>query len=205
MPRSATAVLALALSGALLTGCNSRTEVDYYPPFPTHAASGATVTAKPGDAQHVNWAGKKVVTVSSGLDDPASVKAVEKAIATRAHGAEITSLRAVQSNEQEAVLDQAIGIKPDLIIGIGPNILGAIDLTSAQFLEQKFVVIGGQLAEPTDNVQAIVWPGADGRAALASDKLPFENVENFASPAAKLALSQQFKVGNVGLVHRLPG
>jgi hypothetical protein len=52
-----------------------------------------------------------------------------------------------------------------VIVVLGEGILGALDSASASNLGQQFVLLGAQLPEPTGNVTAVIWPGADIRLA----------------------------------------
>jgi hypothetical protein len=66
-----------------------------------------------------------------------------------------------------AALDGALGARPDLIVGLGDGVVDVFSFESAQLLDQQFLIIGAQLAEPTDNVTAVVWDGATSRGAAA--------------------------------------
>ena len=65
-------------------------------------------------------------------------------------------------------LDRALGARPDLIVGLGDGVVDVFSFESAQRLDQQFLVVGAQLAEPTDNVTAVVWDGATSRGSAAS-------------------------------------
>lgn len=84
-------------------------------------------------------------------------------------------------------LDDITGLSAT-IIGIGPAVVGAIDRASASNLDVPFLVLGTQLAEPTDNVVAVVWPGADERAVFADEELPFAGAAEYADAAVEAGL-----------------
>ena len=86
-------------------------------------------------------------------------------------------------------VDQALRAEADVIVGIGPAVVGAIDLASAANLDTSFLVLGTQLAEPTENVVAVVWPGADERAVFADEELDFSGAETFAAEAIETGLA----------------
>lgn len=65
----------------------------------------------------------------------------------------------------DALLKSALAEKPDVIVVLGESILTELDSVSASNLDQQFVLLGAQLPEPTANVTAVVWPGADVRLA----------------------------------------
>ncbi|GAB4086312.1 hypothetical protein GCM10028784_29420 [Myceligenerans cantabricum] len=66
-----------------------------------------------------------------------------------------------------AALDRALGAQPDLIVGLGDGVVDVFSFESAQRLDQQFLIVGAQLAEPTDNVTAVVWDGATSRGSAA--------------------------------------
>ncbi|GGD68242.1 hypothetical protein [Microbacterium murale] len=85
-------------------------------------------------------------------------------------------------------VDEALADDADVVVGIGPSMVGAIDLASAANLERSFLVLGSQLAEPTGNVIAVVWPGADERAVFANEELPFLAADTYAGRAIETGL-----------------
>lgn len=66
-----------------------------------------------------------------------------------------------------AALERALSARPDLIVGLGDGVVDVFSFESAQRLDQQFLVIGAQLAEPTGNVTAVVWDGATSRGSAA--------------------------------------
>ncbi|MDP3952566.1 hypothetical protein [Microbacterium sp.] len=86
-------------------------------------------------------------------------------------------------------VDAALADDADVIVGIGPTGVGAIDLASAANLDTSFLVLGTQLAEPTGNVIAVVWPGADQRAVFAEEELPFAGADVYAARAIETGLA----------------
>lgn len=63
------------------------------------------------------------------------------------------------------LLIAALADRPDVIVVLGESILTDLDGATASNLDQQFVILGAQLPEPTSNVTAVVWPGADVRLA----------------------------------------
>lgn len=86
-------------------------------------------------------------------------------------------------------VDAALAERPDVIVGIGPAVVGAIDLASASHLDTSFLMLGTQLAEPTGNVIAVVWPGAEERAVFAEEELPFDGADVYAAEAVETGLA----------------
>ena len=68
----------------------------------------------------------------------------------------------------DAALDRALDADPDLIVGLGAGVVDLFSFKTAQLLEREFLVVGAQLAEPTDNVTAVIWEGATSRGSAAS-------------------------------------
>ncbi len=54
-------------------------------------------------------------------------------------------------------------LAPDLIISAGNDLVDPLALVTASHLDQQFLVVGAQLAEPTHNVTAADWTGASFR------------------------------------------
>lgn len=65
--------------------------------------------------------------------------------------------------DPQARVDAAITAEADLIVVVGADALDAVDRESAQRLDQRFLILGAQLPEPTENVTAVIWSGADAR------------------------------------------
>jgi hypothetical protein len=63
-----------------------------------------------------------------------------------------------------AMLQTAIADEPNVIVVLGESVLTALDRASASNIGQQFLVLGAQLPEPTENVTAVIWSGADARA-----------------------------------------
>ncbi len=93
----------------------------------------------------------------------------------------------------------ALADAPDVVVAVGPSVVGAVDLASASNLDRSFLVLGTQLAEPTGNVVAVVWPGADARAVFADQQASFAGVAEHGSAAVELGLAA-FASGLAGYV-----
>jgi hypothetical protein len=52
---------------------------------------------------------------------------------------------------------------PDLIVSAGNDLVDPLALVTASHLAQQFLVVGAELAEPTQNVTAVDWSGASFR------------------------------------------
>lgn len=70
-----------------------------------------------------------------------------------------------ESVDLDLELRGAIDAGPDLVVVAGPEIVDVVGFVSPQYLSQHFLALGGQLAEPTTNVSAVIWPGGAARGA----------------------------------------
>lgn len=57
----------------------------------------------------------------------------------------------------------AAGSDADVVVGLGEGVIGVFDFETGKNLDQEVLIVGGQLAEPTENVTAVIWPGATAR------------------------------------------
>ena len=173
-------------------------------PAPTEApAPGATVAAVVPTPAPSLGEGFSVVVLTSRDDDADEVATVRAALEVSLGDVrDVTWLDSAGVDDRIALADDAFARAPDLIVVVGPSLLGAVDGPSAGALSQPVLLLGGQLAEPTDNVTAVVWPGADGRASLRDETLPFSGAAAHAGPAVAVGL-QAFLDDELGLVYRL--
>lgn len=56
-----------------------------------------------------------------------------------------------------------MNLKPDLIVAAGNNLIDPLATVTPHHLDQQFLIIGAELAEPTENVTAADWTGASYR------------------------------------------
>lgn len=102
------------------------------------------------------------------------------------HGGTATVFDRAPAEESVA---QALASEADVIIGIGPTGIGAIDLASASNLDQSFLLLGVELEEPTGNVIAVVWPGASDRAVFTGEAaIDFDGAQAYAATAIETGL-----------------
>ncbi|GGM37590.1 BMP family ABC transporter substrate-binding protein [Promicromonospora citrea] len=127
-------------------------------------APEATVRPVPGTWADAGLpAGSTVVLVTRG--DDAATATLTDAVRQHAdaHGADLTVLRARDDDEVERRIDEAVASSADLVVGAGDGVVDVFSLVTAQYLGTQFLVVGAQLPEPTHNVTAVVWPGAEFR------------------------------------------
>jgi hypothetical protein len=175
--RPALALAAAAATLALVSGCGSDDDwsgphaeptpvgalgagfVDAAPPPPE-----STITPSPGSWDEVHPPGDyRVVLLTSGDDDQTQtlVDAIE-----RWADDESVSLKTVANTEPHLILDDiatALALKPDLVISAGDALVDPMAAVTANHLDQQFLVVGAELAEPTYNVTAADWTGASFR------------------------------------------
>jgi hypothetical protein len=125
---------------------------------------GGTMTPSPG-----SWSG---VTVPAGYrialiatDDSVPARHLHSAVAAwaAAHGVRVTVVPAHDPASYLAAIQKAIDLQPDLVVGAGDPLADPLSLVSASWLNQKFLLLGAELAEPTSNVTAAVWKGTTAR------------------------------------------
>jgi len=162
------------LSAALLAGC---AQSDWDTPHAAPSALGepaagfapetspspeATVHPEPGSWDEVRPApGMRVVLLTAGHDTP--TKTLVTAIRSWAD-AEHVELRTVAADDD--LIDgivQAMRLRPDLIVTAGDDLIDPLATVTASHLDQKFLVVGAEIAEPTGNVTAVDWTGASFR------------------------------------------
>ncbi|MGW1341277.1 hypothetical protein ACWCOV_09495 [Kribbella sp. NPDC002412] len=123
----------------------------------------ATITPRPGSWNDVHpSAGYRVVLLTAG-DDPQTQTLVT---AVRDWSAEEhVSLKTVDASGSDHVakISEAIDLQPDLIVTAGNALIDPLALVTASHLDQQFLILGAELAEPTANVTAADWPGASYR------------------------------------------
>ena len=121
----------------------------------------ATVSPEPGSwAGVVPPEGYRVVLITAG--DDAQTTTVATAVEQWAVSARIDLevREAAHDDEVEDRIDEAVAESPDLVIGAGDRVVDVFTLITPQHLAQRFLMIGVELPEPTENVTSVIWPGA---------------------------------------------
>lgn len=102
--------------------------------------------------------GMRVVLLTAGDDDP--TKTLSAAITAWAD-AEQVDLRTVPAGgDLVSAIVAAIDLNPDLIISAGNPLIDPLTTVTASHLDQQFLIVGAEVAEPTENVTAVDWTGA---------------------------------------------
>jgi hypothetical protein len=125
---------------------------------------GGTMTPSAG-----SWAG---VTVPPGYtvallstDDSAAARHLTDAVKAWATAAGVR-LELVPAHDPTSYLvsiEEAIGLDADLVVCAGDPLADPLALVTASWLDQEFLLLGAELAEPTSNVTAAVWKGTTAR------------------------------------------
>lgn len=131
---------------------------------------GGTMTPSPGSwSQAHPPAGYRVALVST--DDSAQVKKLRRIVeqwAAKA-GVAVTEVPAHDPANYLAPIQHAIDLHADLVIGVGPALADPLALVTASWIDQKFLVLGAELAEPTYNVTAAIWQNTSYRGGNGDD------------------------------------
>lgn len=123
-----------------------------------------TLIPRPGSWQAVHPPkAYHVVLLSAGEDRP--TKTLIGAVTEWAEDEDVSLKRVTATVPDEFVpsITEAMAMKPDLIISAGNDLVDALALVTASHLNQQFLVLGAELAEPTHNVTAADWTGASFR------------------------------------------
>ncbi|MFJ4922312.1 hypothetical protein [Streptomyces sp. NPDC088725] len=172
------ALATLAAAAVLVTGCGSGD--DWSRPHPKPSAIGtigpefidpattpapeSTFTPKPGSWSEVRPSkGYRVVLVTAGNDRP--TKALVKAVKEWADAEKVDLRTVVPDSPSDYIpgISRALDMKPDLIVSAGNDLIDPLATVTAHHLSQPFLVVGAELAEPTENVTAVDWSGASFR------------------------------------------
>lgn len=171
--RLAAAVVATAVFVPLLTGCggdapaattaHATVGTDFYneadPPPPE-----GTITPAPGSWDHVQAPkGYRAVLVSMGTDPQTRTLVTAIDQWARAEGVRLEHIVVTGHDEIIAKVTAAIDLRTDLVISAGNGLVDALATITAAHLQQDFLVVGAELAEPTHNVTAADWAGASFR------------------------------------------
>lgn len=174
--RRAASLLLAAASALALAACVSAPDGSYAPDgssvppstVPSDAAGvlpapGRTIDAAPPETGDLSG-------YSIGVVIPDDTEASQTLLdATRAFadasGAELEEFPADPAGDDPVgdALASAVAADTDLVVGLGDGVVGVFDVETSKILDQQVLVVGGQLAEPTENVTAVIWPGATSR------------------------------------------
>jgi hypothetical protein len=171
--------LAVAVATAVLAGgCGSADDWSGPHPKPTpvgalgpgfsdpaaRPAPEATITPRPGSWDGLRPPqGYRVVLLTAGRDRQTTtlVDAVKKW--AEEEDVDLRPVTATEPGQYIARISRAIDLAPDLVISVGNDLVDPLAMVTPNHLDQQFLVVGAELAEPTANVTAADWTGASFR------------------------------------------
>lgn len=187
--RRAAALAAAVVSTLVLSGCGSSD--DWSRPHATPSAIGAlgagyvdptamptpeaTITPRPGSWDDVRPSpGLRVVLLTAGDDTP--TRTLVSAVKEWAGSEDVSLKTVVVANPRRAfdTIDDVIAMSPDLVVTAGNQLVDPLTTVTAHHLDQQFLVLGAELAEPTANVTAASWTGASYRGEGLAMSSPYE-------------------------------
>jgi hypothetical protein len=169
-----TAVLVAA--GVTLTACGagatpddtpsaraSPTGAAFYDPSSPPPPEGTVTPPAAAFAQVHPPAGWRVVLLTAGSTaQTATVVGAVRAWAAAEH-VRLTTVRAADADDLVPAITRAVKLAPDLVVSAGDDLVDPLASVSAGVLRQQFLVVGAEIAEPTQNVTAADWTGASFR------------------------------------------
>ncbi len=214
-PRRVLGLFAAATLTTVLAGCGSGD--DWSQPHPEPTALGglkagfsdptttpapeSTITPAPGSWDEVHPPkGYRVVLLTAGSDAPTQTLA---AAVTGWADDEDVDLRTIAAGTGDALvpsITKAIAMHPDLIISAGNDLIDPLTVVSASRLDQQFLTIGAEVAEPTGNVTAVDWTGGSFRGEGLEASSPYDPA-TFTSERSAAAV----RAGAAAVLNRLTG
>ncbi|MEU4688317.1 hypothetical protein [Actinoplanes sp. NPDC023714] len=163
-------------------------------------APEATITPSPGSWDGVHPPeGYRVVLLTVGSDAP--TRAVVTAVEEWAEAEEV-SLRTVTADPAKPVdaIVEAMNLKPDVVVSAGDGLVDPLALVTPNHLDQQFLVVGAELAEPTGNVTAVEWAGAGYRGEGLGSSTSYDPASFTAERCARA-----IRAGAAAVLHRVVG
>jgi hypothetical protein len=122
----------------------------------------ATIAPSPGSWDEVHpSAGYRVVLLTAGDEKPTLALGAAVRQWAEEERVELRTITAT-GDPVDAIVD-AIELNPDLIVSAGNGLIDPLAVVTANHLDQQFLVVGAEVAEPTQNVTAVDWTGASFR------------------------------------------
>lgn len=162
----------------------------------------ATITPHPGswnDAQPEP--GYRVVLLEASYDPANDELATGTRRWAERAGASVKSVRAESPAGAVSAIVEAMELHPDLIVSTSPALVDALALVTASHLEERFLLIGAQLPEPTANVTAAVWSGASTRGSEVANPADSDLADAYTAEASEHATA----AGVAAVLHDLTG
>jgi hypothetical protein len=125
-------------------------------------APESTITPRPGSWDGVRPSkGYRVVLLTAGTDRP--TRALVSAVKAWADTEHVDLRTVVAGHDLVPSITTAVGMHPDLIVSAGNDLIDPLAVVTASHLDQQFLSVGAEVAEPTHNVTAVDWSGASFR------------------------------------------
>ncbi|GIG20795.1 hypothetical protein Cch01nite_15190 [Cellulomonas chitinilytica] len=122
----------------------------------------ATIVPQPGSWDGVRPSpGYRVVLLVAGDDRP--TKALVSAVRQWADDEDVDLRTVVADDDLVGGIVAATAMHPDLVVSAGNDLVDPLATVTASHLDQQFLVVGAEVAEPTANVTAVDWSGASFR------------------------------------------
>lgn len=206
-PRRAAAPLATVVALVVLSGC---APAPASLPQPTGTAyeqmpvPGRTI-APDAPAADLDLSGQRIALVLP--DQDAATQTMADAISATAEdaGASVEAFPVEAEDTVDDAFAAAVESAPEIVVGVGEGTVDVFSYETAQRLEQQFLLLGGQLPEPTENVTAVIWSGATSRGSGAPADGDSDSGSITLTRAAEAAASglESVQAGVVGVVLHL--
>ncbi|WP_346774657.1 hypothetical protein, partial [Cellulomonas sp. IC4_254] len=170
------AVAAPVVAGALLTACAADWSTPHDGPVAVGALSAgflepgetptpeATIVPEAGSWEGIGpREGYRVVLLTRGDDDPTRTLVTAVREWADAEGVDLRVVEPATPDDLVPSIAEAVEMGPDLVISAGEDLVDPLAVVSANHLDQEFLVVGAEIAEPTGNVTAVDWTGASFR------------------------------------------
>lgn len=121
----------------------------------------ATITPRSGSWDEVHPSkGYRVVLITAGDDAP--TRALVTAVRDWADDehVDLRTITAADAHDLIPTITEALAMHPDLVVSAGNDLVDPLAVVTANHLDQQFLTIGAEVAEPTHNVTAVDWTGA---------------------------------------------
>lgn len=157
-------------------------------------APGGTLSPTPSSYEDVAPpAGYRAVLLRQG-DGPETTTVADAVTAWAAeHDVALETVTVPDRAHQVDGIVAAMDRRADLILAAGPELVDPLAVVTASHLDTQFLLVGAQLPEPTDNVTAAVWTGADTR----GSEIAGERTDPSAFSAAKATEAVRAGVASV--------
>ncbi|MFI2752378.1 hypothetical protein ACGIF2_02960 [Cellulomonas sp. P22] len=107
--------------------------------------------------------GYRVVLLTRGDDEPTQALVTAVRDWAEAEDVDLRVLEPQTPADLVPTIVEAVGMGADLVVSAGNDLVDPLAVVSASHLDQQFLVVGAEIAEPTVNVTAVDWTGASYR------------------------------------------